>query len=561
MSSLLTSLMVGEIQHVARKMQRPNRKVQQSQMKMLRHEHKYAAHQTEKCSAPMDTRRIKQFPLLTTKGRIFPHALTERVVYSYLAYQDRISQCASIRKIAAETRLNGRTVAKALGVLGPLVLQEANRWAAVRPSGECAGWFAPRTARKDRPVENEEHWSDSYASMKLLLPRKQAMIEDRRFTVHHAAVYSLLVSLAGKHMCVEATSATHLSTMLNGMNVQTVSRALGLLEHAGLVHVFVDGARLNIEIRPLSEDHLALFDAAERKENRHSGVEKAEWSRPKYKNPIHDQFYDYCVCHGIPGPNAHEITTTASRAWDMDFQRFSLILDQADAEHRRNRMIGKFNSSHCGKLLLFKLNVWIGEQAAVYGIPDLDLAPKGDAPPLPKPRTREEELAHREAVAADPLHPNRQEVTALDITRRVGIERVKAAGVLDSLSRFLSERYKERTGADFMAACDFSLEMTPKIIGHALHALNRHYRTESKATLVELQEAINEALHKFEFEPMFERPPPPLSETDDKLDEALIERLLSESAMEGQTIPISDTGHEVSTSPDSTVHDPLDDLR
>ena len=132
----------------------------------------------------MKRKDIKQFPLLTTKGRHFPHGLNERIVYSFLAYQDRIGQHPSKRQIARETALNGRTVSKCLDALGDLVEEVDGGWKANRPNKDQAEWFASRT------VEGKlDHWSDGIARMKLLLPRKGAKVGSKRFTLNCAAVW------------------------------------------------------------------------------------------------------------------------------------------------------------------------------------------------------------------------------------------------------------------------------------------------------------------------------------------------------------------------------------
>ena len=349
------------------------------------------------------------------------------------------------------------------------------------------------------------HWSDGFARLKLLLPRKGAKVGDKRFTLNCAAVYSELVSLAAKEDCVEHTSAAHLSKLLSGLDPQTISRALDLLVKAGLIRVFRDASRMNVHVLPLTEDHQRLFAPAATTTADTQPPTADKLVRPNFKHSMHGDMYDYCVCHSIPHDVAAKIVVRASKAWNCDFSVFCVIFDEAEAQNHQNVMAGNVNTKHCGDLLLWKLNERIKKQESVFGVTSLiqNVQEPREETEEEKAERHRSERQHREDVLSNPLHPDHKPFTATDIVRRVAMPRTDAGRLHHQFGRYISKELEKKTG-DFLRASDMSIDVSFQTMAQALNSVNEYYEREDKARVEEFEAALDAALMKFDLAPMFQ---------------------------------------------------------
>lgn len=130
-------------------------------------------------------RRIKLLvPMSDTALEWHDQVLACRAVYSLLAYRDRHGKGASGREISKTLRIHQKTVAKAIATLGDLVIRKGNKWHASQPGPEV---FKPAK------IAMPKHWSDSLAYVHLYLPKPNARLNGKLWTLTPCAIWSVLV--------------------------------------------------------------------------------------------------------------------------------------------------------------------------------------------------------------------------------------------------------------------------------------------------------------------------------------------------------------------------------
>jgi hypothetical protein len=426
--------------------------------------------------------QIKRFPLLTT-SRAYPLGLAERVTFSFLAYQDRIDQTASVRKIAAETGLNGRTVTKALATLGSVVLNVNGRWQSAQPIGDHADWFVPR-----KTTHEINHWTDSLASLKFLVPKKGAVINESRFTANHAAVYSMLVSLARKGEAVTGTSLRHLSGLLCQIDVATVAKAIKMLETARMIAVIQYERRMDVHLLSLGSDQQKLFQAVERPQSQDRPSGDSPPTRPNFPNQLLGDIYDYTMLHGIP----HDVA--------MDLVTFTTMFEHAEAEHRSNVVAGKVNCSHFGNLMLYKLKQRTEAQEVAYGIATLSIRPEAQVESIEQLRRDREAEA-----AADPMHEFFDPAHVGSMTSRVDVSAKTGQQLIDQIEGHIG-RHLAAASVSTENMSDLRIDTRNAVLKSAFQSINSHYHQPTKATVETFQTAINNALATCGFQPLYSVP-------------------------------------------------------
>jgi hypothetical protein len=431
--------------------------------------------------------RFQHFPLLTTR-RQYPLGLNERIVYSFLAYRDRLGRAESIRGIAAGTTLDGRTVSECLTALGGLVKKESGKWKAVEPSGSTAEWFAARKAKRIK------HWSDNIASMKFFLPKRGATVNGRRFTLRHAAVYAELRSFSKGG--TTRTTITGLGTLLNGLDEATVRTALDILQDANLIRWTERPRGITAKLLPVTDAQAALFSKKPEAPVLPKAL-PAEPARPSFPHPDYEAVYDHCLASGIPHDLALEIVPLTANLFVDEFLKMSA---RASKEHIRNCRKGRFHVKdgelpHHGRLLLHKLKQ-IQRSGAIPLARSASIKTYEEIEREQSPEAKAEARRLEEEIAANPLHPGRlSSLGDNEVMARVQVGPQQAYFWLTQISRHV-HRHCESTISDYQEVVRVSGNLTQEVVAHALDRVNDYYLKDPKATTEEFEAAVNAALEE-----------------------------------------------------------------
>lgn len=334
----------------------------------------------------MNEFKIKTLRLITTMSRCCPASfgLAHRRVFSYLAYRSRLGLGDSQRAIARQTVSDSRTTKSVLAFLTErkLVEHRNGKWHALEPTGENRDWFT-----ENKNPKHDRHWSDRFCYSPLLIPRKNASValgSEKRLTVNHAHVYSLLSSLGRankeKPGVVEGIGVSRLSKILNGLSPKTIRSCLNVLGSLGLVICYQEGTYETIHVIPVSEQHVNLFEEAVPKQQSKESLTKAAQQEVRFKNEEMQSIYRECRREGFSIDLSKEITVAAAMA-GIDSMAFDGYSELAAVEHAKNRLNGKVTVEHHGHLLKYKLDEVRNEHNR---IDERMMASIGTAKPQPK---------------------------------------------------------------------------------------------------------------------------------------------------------------------------------
>ena len=423
------------------------------------------------------------------------HLLHERLVFSLLAYRARKGLGASIREVARETGLHPQTAKATLSNLSDLAHEHDGRWFANEPP---EGWF--------RPANNQaNHWSERYAYMWLLLPRKGVTFQvgdrSRRFTLNHAAVFSLLVSLAGENGVVRNVTVLGLAKMLNGMNRKTVSSMLDDLVHLDLIKRRDLGSPLALRLLPFEDEHYNLFAPPSQRpvppEEITVTPTRPTTNKYEFKDDGLDEYRRFC--EGLMPQSYAERAIRAARVLGWDVIDFQLKLEDAKHESERNVRAGKCPVENFGKYFSVPLEERV---ASIREQERREEAEQRRLEYLNSPEGQKAMAEQREAAAADPLH-NLHSVDEKSVTDRVRFIANPATNYQEA------ERLLKKVGQHcrkFISGKRLGVQeemdelgnLRAKIMKKALAAVNSRYQQEVRATPAELMTAIDEALSETE---------------------------------------------------------------
>jgi DNA-binding transcriptional ArsR family regulator len=414
----------------------------------------------------------------------------ERLVFSQLGYCDRIGRSASKRQIAEETGLSPRTVEKSLSALGSMVIiNKQRKWSPVTPDTD---WFGLL------PDPDGDHWYDKYQYVKLYLPRKGGKIQyektTKRFGLSHSAVYSQLISLAGRSSSV-FTTETGLSKLLNGINRKTIATVLNDIDHIGLISREKVGNHLRVQLLPLTDDHLLLFRQIPKGEKIAVKAPKppADPNHYEFKGDNYDDWR--ILCKGLMAQSYAEKAIKISVELMESYDCFHEFLLNTKKWHEENRKKGKVTKGNFGRFFVVlyeaKKNKRREDEAEEKRIQELYDYWDSD-----KYQAKVE--AEQEAAAADPLHKYHN-LNAESITSRVCFNpdnffknQQEAECLINKLNQFI-----KNDGKDELDSTRFNLhsfELTKMYLCHALARVNKYYNSDEKATPQEFILEINRVL-------------------------------------------------------------------
>ncbi|TWU08895.1 hypothetical protein CA54_41340 [Symmachiella macrocystis] len=425
----------------------------------------------------------------------------ERVVFSYLAYRSRIGTGATVRKIAKETSISPRTVSTALKNLNSLVAKNGRTVSLNDPDPQ---WFLP--------LENHEgeHWSDGCCYVGLLVPRKAAKITyrqvERRFGINHSAVFSILISLSGKS-AYTLTTATGISTLLNGIHRKTISSVLVDLDQLGLITRETFGDRMRVNLLDIKESHLDLF----RLQPERQKIEKKEPTPPADRNEyeLRGDGYDERrrVCIGLMTQRMAEQAIELSKELNETDDQFLEFFSQIKARDQKNRESGKQARSNIGAFLI---SCYKGRVEAIRQARAEQEALESHQQWLRSDEFQEQQRREQEDAAADPLH-KRHVLTTDSILERVKFDghairnHQAAASLLNDYERHLRNFMVRDDHVDPLIVRQLSLKVARSHLCLVLADLNHHYTQKTWASTAEFVAGINRVLRNIEQDvPTFE---------------------------------------------------------
>ncbi|KAA0139171.1 hypothetical protein FYZ48_11055 [Gimesia chilikensis] len=426
----------------------------------------------------------------------------ERLVFSFLGYSDRIGRPVSKRQIAEGTGLSPRTVEKTLSTLGSMVIiNKQGKWSPVTPDTD---WFGLL------PDPDGDHWYDTLQYVKLYLPRRGAKIRYeksvKRFGLNHAAVYSQLISLAGRSSTV-FTTETGLSSLLNGINRKTIATVLNDLDHVGLINREIVGNHLRVQLLSLTDEHLLLFRPIPKGEKIAVKQPKhpADPNKYEFKGDNYDQWRK--LCQGLMAQSYAEKAIEISVELMESFDCFQEFLIDTKKWHESNRKKGKVTKGNLGGFLVSrykgKLNKRKEDEAEEKKIQELHDYWDSD-----KYQAKVE--AEEKVAAADPLH-KKHFFGVESITSRVCFNpdnaqknHQEAQRLIDDFQRHIKHQILIM-GNDLneSAARNLRLEssnIATKYLRYAITPFNDHYNSDSRATENDFIGTINKILNKFELD-------------------------------------------------------------
>lgn len=414
------------------------------------------------------------------------HLLHERLVYSLLAYRSRHKCGATVAEITKETALHKTSVKHSLRGLSDLIHNHDGKWYANEPP---EGWFA-----KDRDAD---HWSDTLRYTMLYLPRKGATINNRRFTLNHSFVFSLVVSFTKKWNPTDRVSIALLSTLLHDMNRKTVSRILGDLVSAELITCDQRGARQVIKRLPLTEHHLTLFDPhntpKQNRDTRPSKVERPKSNKYEFKEDGFDNHRR--ACEGLMPQSYAEEAVVKARHLRLSLDDFDGHLHDAKKISDKNVLDGKCGHPNLGRFFVNRLDTLLKEQQRIAK--EAEAEQRRDE--YLNSREYKEQTARRyEEAGADPMHewhePNEDSVLArVRFSENAVINRREYDGFIKKLHQRCSAYVagKKMVG---QSAIDATATLKRYILKPALKAVNHHYRKDTFASAEEFTAMIDTEL-------------------------------------------------------------------
>ena len=469
-------------------------------------------------------KKIHHLPLLTTaKGGAFEkgigaarqenghhptkHLLHERLVFSLLAYRARRNLGASVREVARETGLHPKTAKVTLSNLSDLAHEHDGRWFANEPPD---GWF------KSAAINQAKHWSERFAYLWILLPRKGATFQvgdrSRRFTLNHAAVFSLVVSLGGDDGVVRNVTALAIAKMLNGMNRKTVSSVLDDLNHLGLIERRNLGTRLAIRLLQFKDEHYELFAPPSQRpipaEEITTTTPRPTSNKYQFKD---DGLDDYRrLCEGLLPQSYAERAIRAARVLGWDVIDFQLKLENSKHESEENVRNGKCAFENFGKYFILPLEERV---AAIKVEEQKEESEQRRREYLNSPEGRKSIAEREKAVAADPLH-KLHSVDAKSLTDRVRfddnpLKNYQQADRMLARVRKHCRSFIDAKGWLHQKTVDESGNLSHRIMGRGLSKINQHYQQPVLATPDEFRTAIDEAIVETEpaMDPLFAEVP------------------------------------------------------
>lgn len=410
----------------------------------------------------------------------------ERLVYSYLAYCDRIAKTASKRCISRETGLTERSVAKSLANLAGRVINQNGKWSPV--SGK-EDWL-PQLRDPDG-----DHWSDKAQYVKLLLPQKGESIHyehtTKRFGILHAATYSQIVSLARRGDSA-ITSETGLSTLLSGVNRKTIGSLLNDLDRIGLISRERTGSRMKLTLLPVEERHLKLFRPKPK-------VKKLEVKEPKPPKPRSGDVNSYQLkgdkfdkwrelCRGLMPQSYAEAAIKMSFELLETLEEFQSNLNEAHRLHEDNLLKGKVAKGHFGK---YFVNRYAPRYEEFKRRQSLEEENQKRLNYWNSDEYRAKEEAKCKAAAADPLHKHHTFGTD-SMTSRVQLRGREAMALLEQIERHVANKMVNKF--DPLEWRSKSHALARNCIRRALSKLNHHFEIEEKATVERFIELVNQEL-------------------------------------------------------------------
>lgn len=414
------------------------------------------------------------------------HLLHERLVYSLLAYRSRNKCGATVAEITKETALHKTSVKHSLRGLSDLIHNHDGKWYANEPP---EGWFA-----KDRDAD---HWSDTLRYTMLYLPRKGATINNRRFTLNHSFVFSLVVSFTRKWNPTDRVSIALLSTLLHDMNRKTVARILGDFVAAEIITCDQRGARQVIKRLPLTEHHLTLFEP--------HGMTKRTGSaaKPKATRPVSNKYefkgdgFDAHrrACEGLIPQSYAEEAVVKTKQLSLTLEEFHEHLQDAKSDSDKNVIDGKCLRPNLGRFFVNRLETLLKEQQRIAK--EAEAEQKRDE--YLNSREYKEQTARRyEEAGADPMHewhePNEESVLArVRFSENAVINRREYDGLIRKLHQRCSA-YVAGKKIVGQSAIDATATLKRYILKPALKAVNHHYRKDTFASAEEFTAMIDSGL-------------------------------------------------------------------
>lgn len=307
----------------------------------------------------------------------------------------------------------------------------------------------------------------------------------------------MLHSLGRRKNRVERTSLAHVKRLLCGIDEATIESATNKLVGAKLIRIIPQEPRFHVDLLPLTDKHRQLFDVAEDEDAPNDSTVNPQ--KPTFRHVEDVNVFNFCRSKDIPLDTALRITRLVAKA-ELWLDQFVHLSGQAEQEHFRNVMRGRFNSSdgeipHHGTLLVYKLNEIIKLRSQP--------APKNCAEAtweeMNREMTEEEKEQERPLqldIDADPLHAVRRGFfDENDIVKRVALDGQNACRVLRRIGKHIL-RHCESITTDYQNAVNLNGELGQEILAHALNYVNAYYKREVKATLEEFETALNVELSR-----------------------------------------------------------------
>ena len=423
------------------------------------------------------------------------HFLQDRIVFSFVAYRTALDLDASIREIARETSLHAMTVKKSLNYLGHLVSRRGNQWFAEQPPD---GWFIR--------VLDADHWSHTLAYVMLFVPRQGATFRkgssNRRFGISHAVVYSQLVNRA-KNDLIRGFTVRGFSKMLHGLSERTISTVIQDLQHLGMIRRHC----ADIELQPLTEVHLEMFDPKEKIERKSKQV-TAPTAEEKPSITHDDGLHEYRQqCKKSLPPDQAQQCIEIAKKLGLDAIQFGCELENAEKRHKQNVIDGKVGRPDLGryfaKILQSRLDALDSRQRELLASIQADEYRNS-------PEGMQVEADRLEKISADPSNP-KHHVDVKSIINRVSFHVDKYQNGLTSEWMIKKvhghcHKYVHAKEQDIQKAVEETGNLADRILKEALTSLNSYYRQESRATRDQFQIAVDEAIQKLgDMVPLFEK--------------------------------------------------------
>lgn len=462
-------------------------------------------------------KKIKRFKLLTPtpsfadwivqSGPMPASVLNARLLYSWLAYRSRKNLGSSARAISKEVGLHPTTVAKAVISLIGLIERRDEEWIALPPpDGLFITW---------KPEGEGEHWSDGFAYLTLLLPRKGAVIKypatHRKFGLNHALIFSHLVGRANKKggdgVVRKFTMAG--AAKLFGIDPKTVGSIMDDLLWVGLIHRVDLGRSSDITVtRFLTDVQLAMFEP--KTEPIRVIVEPREKLPRSVTAPYEyrGDDWDECrrLCDGHMPQKMAENAIAKARRLSMTTEDFGAEFHKLHGIHETNILKGKVATGNFGKYLVTSFDKRVAILDEQERKEQMRQTLEAD---YLSPESQQRRAEEEKSAAANPLHPKFsmsieaiRDRVHLDESPVIAVQKLgKIKDRLDGLVR----PFIKAKNLNSQDEVDEIGNLKGRILKHALAALNSYYKQPVLATQEQFEWAINEAITKIEpsLKPLF----------------------------------------------------------